>query len=393
MALPKITITILNGQLMAVSVSDDSIMGMVLFSDTAPSGLALGTPKAIFSLKEAEALGITESFDTTNSVDLYYQIKGFYTRARTGTELWIMVVAQTTTMTGAADKTADIVKKLLRSSGAKGRVKMWGMNRIPDGAYTATYDDGIDDDVSGAVTKAHELNLEQESLFQPCLAVIGARDFQGDVGDLKDFSQNTTRTCQVMLGSTVASGIPAVGFTLGQYANRPVQRKISRVKDGDLSILDDQAYMSDGENVETYEDAWDTMDDKGYVFFRKVPEHSGYYFSRDIACVDQGDDYALFSRGRILHKMLRIVAKRFINELEDEIDIDESGYMDPTVIKSLQANIVNDLEVGMKGEINGARCVIKPDQRVNQTNKLAIEKVAVRVKGYSSWIEINIGFE
>lgn len=389
--LPGLNITLLNNQLGAAGAGNDGIMALCLSCDVAPSGLALSTPKVLFALKDAEDIGINAAYDTDNSVDVYHQIKDFYNYAGDGTELWIMVIPQTTTMASACDKTGDIVKKLLgQAAGAAGRVRMWGITRVPDAAFTPTYSDGIDDDVDAAVLAAHALNQEQQAGFNPCRALVGARAFQGNAGNLKDFRQNSNNTVGVVLGATTDDGYPAVGACLGQFANRPVQRKISRVQDGDLGLTD--AYLTDGQKVETYQSAWDSIHDKGYIFFRKFPNKSGYYWNSDSACVVLTDDYAVLSRGRVIDKALRIVYSTMVEELEDDIVLVD-GFPDPAVLKSYQSKVLNQLNLQMQGEISGARCVIPPAQNILATNEIKFEKVGVIPKGYTSYLDINLGFE
>src|SRR5690606_27119031 len=140
---------------------------------------------------------------------------------------------------------------------------------------------------------------------------------------------------------------PAVGFTLGQFANRPIHRKISRVKDGDVGVV--AAYLSNGTTVETYESAWDSIHDNGYIFFRKFANKSGYYFSGDPACCPVTSDYASLARGGVMDKIQRIAVEVMTEELEDDLEVDESGYPSPAVLKGYQQIVLNALTERMKG--------------------------------------------
>lgn len=391
MALPGIVINVSSAGLGASVAVVDGICGMVL-SGPAPTGLALSTPAAIFNLQEAEALGIDADYDTDNSVDAYHQISAFYSQAAKGTELWIMIIPQTTTMASACDVANDVVKKLLNAAG--GRVKLWAISRVPDGAYAPTYDDGLDDDVNAAVLKADALCDAFAAAFNPCRALIGGIDFQGVVGDLRDFRANTNDRVGVVLGSLSADGYPAVGYVLGRFAAIPVQRKISRVKDGDVGA--DAAYLSDGEPIESYESSMDAIHNKGLIFFRTIQNKNGYYISSDPACVAEANDFSSLARGRVMDKAIRIAYATFVEEIEDDIDIDEAGYMSPAVVKDYQAKIKNALETQMADNLaskNPVSVEINPAQNVLATNQVTIDKLAIRPKGYGSMIEINLGFE
>lgn len=391
MALPGININVKSDGLGSSVSVNDGIVGLVL-SGPAPSGLALSTPVAIFNLQEAEALGIDSAYDTDNSVDSHQQLSDFYSEADKGTELWIMVIPDTTTMESACDKANDIVKKLLNA--ATGRVKFWGIHRIPDGGYVPTYADGIDDDVDAAVLKADALCEEFRDGFNPCRAIISARDFQGNIGNLKDFRQNTNGSVSVIIGSLSEDGHAGIGYLLGKLASIPVQRKPSRVKDGDIGKTD--AYLTDGEPIETYEDSMDALHDKGYIFFRTIANKSGYYVSSDPTCVAESNDFSSLARGRVMDKAIRIAYATMTEELEDDIDVDESGYIAPAIVKSYQAKITNAIELQMADNLSETKPVIieiNPVQNVLATNKVVIDKLAVRPKGYASYLEANLGFE
>ncbi len=387
--LPDVSITILNGQTGSVQASPDHIYGLVL-SGVAATGLTISTPKHVNSLAEIEALGIDATYDTTNTTDVYKQLKDFYTQAGTGTDLWFMIIPKTTIMATACDKTQDIVKKLLNAAG--GDITLWGISRVPDGAYTATTTEGLDSDVFAAVLTADALNKEFSSVHKPCRCIIGGRAFTGTPGNLKNLKTMSNNTVSIMLGSIVSGGNPAVGFTLGTFANRPIQRKIARVKDGDVGVV--AAYMSNGTTTETYEASWNSIHDKGYIFFRKFTRKSGYFFTDDPTCCPDSDDYASMARGLVVDKAHRVAYDTFVIEVQDDIEIDENGNLDAAVVKDYQQKILNALEANLvaTGNASSARCEINAEQNVIATNTVAFEKVGVIPKGYSKYIDIPLGF-
>ena len=388
MALPNVNIEILNNQLGAVSPSDDGIMGLIL-SGVAIAGIGLLDPKQIFSIEDAEALGLDEAYDTTNGVDVHQQVSEFYARATRGTQLWVMLVSRTSTMADVCDRTNNLARVLLDRAP---QISMWGINRIPDAGYIPTYTDGIDDDVNAAVLNAHALCEEYAANNRPFRFLVGARDFQGTPANLRDFRQNTNNRGGPVLGSVRTSGEPAVGFTLGQFANRPVQRNIGRVKDGDAGLA--AAYLSDGNTIETSEGAWGSIHDTGYIFFRKFVGRNGYFFNDDPSCAPLTDDYSSLARGRVIDKAHKIAYSTFVNELLDDLTVDENGFMDPAIAKDYQQRIENAIGLIMlPDEISGVRCRIDPAQNLNATDTVKIEKLGVRPKGYSKYIDIPLGFD
>jgi hypothetical protein len=393
MALPNVTIELLNNQLGRQDATDDGVCLLVL-SGVATSGIGLLDPKQIFTPEDAEALGLNAAYDTTNSVDVYRQITEFYSTAGRGAELWIMLYVNTMLMATACDVANNYVRKGLDA--AKGRIRLVAIGRVPIGSYTPTTVDGMDDDVRAAVLKLHAMSVEYRAAFKPFRFIVAGRLFQGVPATLPDLRLLTQNTGAIVLHTTLAGGKnPAIGQVLGKLSFNPVQRKISRVKDGDLGIL--LAYMSDGLPVETYESAWGSIHDKGYIFCRKFANRSGYFLNGDHTCSPNSDDYSSLARGRVIDKALVIAYTTFVNEIEDDLEVDEDGYMNPAVVKHYQSIIENSISLQMmdegKGkEISGVKCTINPAQNLLGTDKVQVEKLAVRPKGYSTYINVPLGF-
>ncbi len=394
--LPRVNITIGNGALGGAVEINDGIMGMVLFGPLVGSGaseaLPIEEPVLLNSLDDAVQKGITSSYAS----DAYDQIKDFYLAAGTNTQLWVVLVNHTTTMSTATDYdiTAAAVKMLEK---AAGDIKMWGISRFPPETYAPAASNQLDPDVTAAVTKAQVICDKFAENHMPCRAIVGARGFTGALEDLEDFSIRTDNRVGVVLGSTSKKGYPAVGFTLGYFANRPVQRKISRVKDGSLPLT--EAYFSnpdttDGainKKVQEFENAFEYIHDRGYIFFRTIPEKSGYFFNSDPSCSPSTDDYSFLSRGRVIDKAHRIAYATFINEIEDDVEIDENGYLSPVVAKGYQQKMTSAIEVAMAGEISGVEVLVNPAQQIAITKKVEVS-VSILPKGYSSRIDVTLGF-
>lgn len=390
--LPDVTIPILNNQLGRVESVVDRVPGLILFGPAATS-LALGTAKQIFTLQEAVDLGIDEAYDTTNVTDVHKQIKEFYQAGNNGQELWIYLVAMATTMETAMDKTGSIAPAFLTAMG--GRCTFLGISRYPVSGYTPTTTDGLDNDVSAAVLKADALAKEQQALNKPFRVVIGARKFTPGTA-LKNYRLNTNNAVALILFSTsatynaVAYYQAAVGFYMGLVCKLPVQRKASRVKNGDVGLLN--AYLTDGTTIESKLSLLDTLAGKGVIVLRKFTTKNGYFCSPDYTCVANSDDYSTLTRGFVIDKAQRIAYATFVNELDDDIDVAEDGTISPAVAKSYQQKIINAITIGMAGEISGVTCVINAVQNILATDMVQITKLGVRPKGYASYINVPLGF-
>ncbi len=386
--LPGVYITIGSGGLGTVPTGNDGIAGLLLSSNDNPA-LPIGEPKQIFSLKEAEALGITEDNDNTNDVVIWRQIKDFYAQAGEGAELWILLYPDTVTMTDVLDVNNDFATKLLNA--ADGKIRILGIDRTPDAGYSATITDGLDSDVWSAIPNAQELAEAYTSTIKPFRVFAAGRQWSGNAGDLLDLNTLDKNRVAIVLGGIAENRYEAaIGLALGRAAYVPVQRNIGRVKDG--PVEDVQAYMTDGATVETHELALESIHDKGYIIFRKYVNKGGYYFADDPTATASTDDYKSFARGRVIDKALVLTYNTYIDEVNDEVEIDD-GKLSASYVKALQGKIENVLNQVMtaNGEISSATCTIDPTQNILSTNRLDVQFSIVPV-GYAKQINVTLGF-
>lgn len=397
MGLPGVTITVENGALGTVAFTNDAIAGMILSGGAAPSGLALNTPKKIFSLAEAEAVGITADYDTTNSVHAHRQIKEFYSQGGNGLPLWISVVVNTVTMEDICDKAEEYAKKLLDA--AAGEIRILGITRKPDANYDPEVADGIDPDVNLAAVNLQALLADYEDAFIPAIGIIEGRALEAEnYGDLVDYKSASLNRVAILLSSSeeaIVSSVhdksASVGLLIGRLASDPVQRKCSRVKTGALAIS--QGYLSNGSKVDAVSYIED-LHDKGYIAMRTFAGKTGFYFTGDPTCTIITDDYAFLSRRRVINKAIMIAYQTYVEEIENEVLVDTAGKLHPGMVKEWQAKIDNQVNSQMtaEGEISSFRSFIDPDQNVISENKVAIV-LRIRPVGYATDIEISLGFE
>jgi hypothetical protein len=383
MGLPKVAITLGNGNLGTSVATDDGVAGLVL-TGIATGSLALNTPKLIFSLSDAISLGILA---TGTNISAYRHIKEFYDLAGDGAQLYIMLVADTVTLTQMADITnATGAVKLLDA--AQGRIRLLGITRNPPGAYIPALTDGLDKDSLDAVTKAQQLALAYATQYKPVRVLIEGRKLDTtNFATLKDLHTYTANHAGIVVGSTTNDGSASVGLVLGRAASIPVQRNIGRVKDGALPIL--SAYVN---TVKTEElTSGDLLHDKGYIFLRTFVGRSGYYLNDDPMCVSVTDDYSQLALGRVIDKASIVAYQTYVEELNDEITIDENGKISVPVIKYLQNKIESAVNLAMVDEISSFSAYIDANQNVLSTGKLTVKAVIVPM-GYTKTIEVLLGF-
>ena len=148
MSLPKVLFNIAKDGL-GRTTAIQKTTGLIATGVTVSSKVELGKSYQVFSLKEAIALGISE----TENAFAYKHIKAFYDQAPTGTPLWVMLVSDATTMTAMLDKDGAFAPTLIAD--AKGAIRVLGVVKKATGSETITA--GLDADVQTAVVKGQAL--------------------------------------------------------------------------------------------------------------------------------------------------------------------------------------------------------------------------------------------
>lgn len=408
MGKPNVVVNESNGNLGRVAPSEDGISALVVSGIAVAGKFALGDVLGPFtSPADAELLGINAAYDTANTCLAYKHISDFYAGAGLGTELYVMVVAKTVVMKDLCDKTMNYAKKMLVAG--NGRIRMIGVTRVPDGAYTPTFVDQFEQDLWDAVAKSILLVNEEFDLHRPVSFILEGRNFQGNASSTLNMrapstSPNANRTMIVMgndnafaVANAYASKYASVGFALGVAAGKQVQRNIGRVKDGRLELLGfGTPGFSNGAAYNTLtETNTDSLHDHGFVFFRTHTGLTGTFFNDDCVAAKSEDDYSSFSAGRTMDKVKRITRNVFLQELLDDIELDPvTGRLATSTVKYYQSAVEEDVnkEMTAKKEIVRIVAFADPNQNVTSTNKVAID-VKIRRKGMVNDIEATLEFE
>lgn len=384
--IPNITFNISTNGLGLSQAEIQKIPGIILTGVTVSGSgkITAGNSYQIFSLEEAENLGVTEG--GTNDF-AFKHLKAFYDQAKKGAELWLMLVPSTVTMEDQADLTKDYARKLL--SDAKGKIRILGL--LKKSGTTETITDGLDADTHLAVVKAQALAQNFADRFYPVRIVISGNKFSGIVSDLKDYSTSNFNKVSILISNTDASKEAAIGLALGRLASTPTQRKLSRVKDG--AIEPNNAYFTNGSTVATLDSAWNAIDNKKYVFLRSFPNLSGFYFSGERTLTGAIDDFNSLARGLVMDEAVLMAYTTLVQELSDEVPVTESGTIHPAILKGWQNAVEKDIKTNMveEGKLSGVRAYIDENQNVLQTNNVNVELQLLPV-GYADFITVNIGF-
>ncbi|WP_264548024.1 DUF2586 domain-containing protein [Flavobacterium sp. N2820] len=391
---PGVSIGFENGNLGVVATSPDGVCAIV-GSAAANGSFALETPYTVYSLDEAETLGIIPT--VAANYELHKTIKEFYAEAGTGTELWIYGVAKTQTLDQLV---ADSEAVLLASNRRIRFVTLKYAPSVADTDTTAGLRTGFPATLAAAQAIADEYTTEKT---QPVVYIIEAYNYTGVPADLVGFSATTYNRVAVLIGDTetrtgaTASKGAAVGVLAGRIAKNQVHVNVGRVKDGALKPLNFYVLDTPVEQVNI-----DALYDKGFITPCTHVGKSGYYFVDDhLACTVE-DDYHFLTRRRVIDKAYVLANATLSNFILDTVPLTGEGKMQATYAKALEAEVERVIvqEMTAKGEISADTTIANDtgvEVLIDTTNVIATDskikgKIRVRPHGYGRFIEFSIGF-
>lgn len=396
--LPRVKITFANGALGQVEAMADGCMGFLALGAKQVEGdgsFKLGKTYTIKKLSGLEALGVTAE----NNPNLYRNVKDFYAETGDGAELWIMGFAEASTFASVLDKdTAAGAKALLRA--ANGKLRGLIAFKTPAEGYAPTVKDGLDEDVTAAMAKAQGLGeWATDELRAPIFTLIEGYGFTGDPSELKSLTTLECNRVGVVVGDTMPDSKNAcMGVVSGRIAASPVQRKISRVKDGALKPL--AIYIGD-QLVESAD--VEMIHEKGYVTFTTFVGRTGYFIADDNLATKVADDYRALSNRRVIDKAYRIAYNTTLDTLNDEVPIASDGNLSPAWCAALKSDVEQAIVSNMTANGNlgndpgdpndtGVECTVDYKQKLLSTSQLAV-KLRVKPNGYAKYIDVELGFK
>lgn len=394
MSKPKVNIAFANGEIGSVTTSPEGIC-VIVASAVANGSFVLNKPETIYSLAEAEALGIIPT--VAGNYELHKTIKEFYAEAGTGAELWIYGVAKTRTL----DQLIEDSRTVLTASNRRIRiVTVKYAPSVADIAVTAGIRTGFPATMSAAQEIAEEFTVDKT---QPVVFILEAYNYTGVPADLIGFSALTNNRVAVLIGDTetrtgaTASKGAAVGVLAGRIARNQVHVNVGRVKDGALKPLAFYVVDTPVEQVNI-----DAIYNKGFITLTTHTGKSGYYFVDDHLACEVEDDYHFLTRRRVIDKAYVLANQSLTNFILDTVPVNNEGKVQAVYAKAIEAEVERVIvqEMTAKGELSadptlandtGVECVIDITNNVVQDSTLK-GKIRVRPFGYNRFLEFSIGF-
>ncbi len=378
----SVQVNITNGNLQRTVQTADGVVGLVICGVVSTGAAYVGTPFKINSITElASVHGMTH----VGEPYVYRNVQEFYSLAGIGAELNLLLYPETVTMREVVDTAGTFTAQPLIDF-VQGKLCFLGICRNPS-SEPSVPGNFVMQDVMDAIAVGSNFVEHNQRLNQPFRIVLEGR-IDNDNVTPQDLRTQTNRYSMVMIGSPTQNDHHAsIGLVLGRLVNIPVQRKVSRTKDGGLPIT--QAWLKSVEIKNGV--SYGNYIDKGYCMIRTYQGKTVFYFSGDPTAVPTTDDYATFSNGRVVDKAHRIAYQVYFDEIDEEVDNEDDGKIAAGTAKTLEGRIESQVRTLMSGEISKFDATVDTDQNVIATSQTEVE-ASIRPKGYSSDIVVNLGF-
>ncbi|UOE47981.1 DUF2586 family protein [Mucilaginibacter sp. SMC90] len=390
--IPGVNVQLANGQLGGSTATNDNITGVVL-TGAGTGLLPLLTPVKVVSVDDAASKGITQAAEP----EAYQFVTEFYSITGTrGCPVYIMLAANTTTLVNLCDVAVTTGLKKLMDFG-NGEIRVVGVARTPAVSYVPPAVKFLDSDVAAAVPNAKVFAQAMFDAHKPVRILLAARVNDVTHATIDSPKLLTANNVGFVIGGAQNNGVTSLGLVLGRIAATAPHVNIGRVKDGDLPVsnyyIGTQSILPNIDSpTDPYYRQLDQLIDMGYITVKKYDQKGGLFISSDPMACPETDDYNSLAYGRVIDKAAIVAYQTYVNEINDDVDLDDNGNIEPVVLKALEASMVNALNLNMAESMSGDPVVYIDDtQQITQTSTLNVN-LGIRRKGYTKLINIKLGF-
>lgn len=347
------------------------------------SGIALGQTVKLTSLTDAEAYGINESYDSTNSLSVYRHISEFYRMFPNGT-LYLMLYS--------GDMEAAFAEQYARKLiiDANGEIRILGIANTPTAA-TEEHLNGFPADVFGSIQLGQQLYDWAFSTFRPCQIILEGRDFNVPNAASALDLRNITISNQVLEAFKVsvciaqdwkfADGLDAIrkkmadlGTMLGSLAKKAVNENIGEVEGGNLVDTTNNKWLvaglSNHQTIAGWDSQLEALDSKGYIFAISYTGIAGYYWNNDHTCTPIKKDkdgyfneYTI-SYGRVHDKAVRDLRTCLLPKVKSTQPVDpDTGKLPQALVTYFERLADDDVFNAMAAEglITAGKTTVDPE--------------------------------
>ena len=392
MALPKVTVNV-TGSINRPSLDKYGVTGFVFYNDNIAdlTGLTALTPiKKFTNLAAVEATGITST--SVNFKDEHYDVEQFFLNG--GTEMYIGIFA---IPAGTYDFT-ELDSMMLFS---EGDIKIYTVP-VRDKALAVA-----DVATLEAIVAAYE--NEKKTAIALYSANTGAIEI-GDLEDLRNLSSDASRV-SVVLGqdilnyplSVTTQNTPGIGAIAGTLAQAKVSENILHIGKYNYAIGTSMnevgLFLHNGTDANTLipmteidSADQDALYDKGYIFWRYLPNVNGTYLSNDSNCAGISTVFNSIHIVRTRNKAVRELDKGLSLLVGAPVLFNADGTMRQASIKTYEnaAGLVLQ-EMVDAGELSAYSVFVDPSDNVLATKTVTVNASVIPVES-SDDVVMNLAF-
>lgn len=380
MALSTISFERTTGNLARPLPGKDHISGLVFYG-AKPAEFGSANVVEVFTIEEAEALGITEA----NYPVQHYHVSEFF-RIGGGAKLFIGIFPAPTGTTPTHD--FEEVATIQAFSGGD-------LRQV--GVYTQLAF------AAAQVTALQAICTRLEGEDAPLSAILCADISAQTLAGLADITASAAKNVSVMIGqdgngkgsqlfASQAKTIGAVGAALGAVARSAVNENIGWVAKFDVSGSElDAVAFGEGTQFRTVSRTQlDELDNKGYVFLIKYSGRNGSYFNGTHTA--STGDYNGIELNRTIDKAIRGVRQVLLPFLNSPLRVNASGQLSQDTIAAIKAEANRPLnQMARAGELSGAVVEIDPAQDVLSTSEVQVN-IRLLGTGLARKIKVKTGY-
>jgi len=395
MAQPKLIINRGQGGLGRPLAGKDHYTGLSYYSGTAalPAGFGVDRIKQVFSIKDAEDLGIIEG--DANWGVLWYHISEFFRLQPKGV-LWVQINDATIGTIPDIDL-HDFAEITTLRRDADGEIRQIGVFQVEKPLVIAQ-------------VNALQAQVVAAAAEDMPLSIIYGSDISGvaDLSTLPDMRSLTAAGVSVVIGEdggakgaalavSTSASVTTLGATLGAVSFAAVNESIAWVEKFNLvtgSELELAAFAN-GDLLKTKASSFlDALNDKGYIFLRKFSNIglAGTYHNDSPSAITETSDFAYIENNRTIDKAIRNIRAFLTPKLNSPLVVQSNGSLFEdtiAVFDSLTRQALNQMAISQ--EVSAFDVIIDPSQNVLSTSKIFISVKIVPV-GVARTIEFEVGY-
>jgi len=373
-----------------VAPGEDYISGLIFFG-SGFTALSPDAPHLLYTIQDAEALGITKTTTSTYTFKdyIHYQISEFF-RANPSGQLWIHVSTSDTVV-------ASLITTVQKAS--VGKIRQMGICKI--GAYSN----------ADMIAIQTEVATNCDAKHMP-LSVIYSGDLTAtvDITTIPDLaSQTDFKVSSVIsqdgsgLGKAISTGLtvscPNVGLALGMLSKSAVSEDFGQPVDkfnlSDGTENEVPAFANGQLISELSDNALDAIDAKRHIFMQKYVGYNGTYFNDNHTACALTSDYAYINDNRVIDKAIRGIYSALLPYLKSKLLKNSDGTLaDATVSYLTNVALAPLYQMNRDGDLGAIAqedVYIDPTQDVN--NGTLTINVKLNENGIARNIVIPISFK